>query len=314
MTRITRSLLSAVLLAFAAVPACTDAGTGSNTAASTSGRVSMQVIVTGDTSSSLDLTATDAATGAVALADHFTIAADGSVAATVELPEGDYSFTLTAYAEDGVTATASGAADVTIAAQTTINFNATLDVEGGLETVIGNPPAIGTIGVSVISDLHLGLSALGDATLSASVTDADGDGLTFFWSGTGIDGSIAGGSSLSIDNDAMVQARLHGQLDVNVGAQFVLVAQDSHGGAAVAQITIGSNATCLLCGAARVEIVAGADIGIEEVGDQLEACLSAQVACSASCNAAFAAGDGSVEAAASCRAECGADLAACAGN
>ena len=56
------------------------------------------------------------------------------------------------------------------------------------------------------------------------------------------------------------------------------------------------------------------DIGIEDVGNQLEACLSAQVACSASCNAAFAAGDGSVEAAASCRAECGADLAAGAGN
>ncbi len=314
MTRITRSLLSATLLAFAALPACTDAGTDSTTQASTSGRAQIAVVVTGDASSSLDLVFTDSVTGAVATSQHLDIAADGSVSATVELPEGDYGLELTAIAADGITVTASGSTDVAIAAEATINLSATLDAEGGggLETDINLPPTIAGIDVHVIHDLSAGVQALGDATLTASVTDGDGDALTFFWSGLTIDGSIEGSGSLAIDNDAVVRAQLAGQLDLNAGAHFVVVAQDDAGGAAVAEVTLGSNGTCLLCGAADVRIVAGAGIGIEDVGERLEACLQAHVACAASCDALVVAEGGDASASAQCNASCGAELADCA--
>lgn len=316
MTRIARSLLSAALLALAAAPACTDSGVDSSTQASTSGRAQIAVVVTGDASSSLDLVLTDHASGAVALTQHLTIAADGSVGATVELPEGDYGLELTALAEDGITVTASGMVDVAIAAEATIQLSATLDAEGGggLETEINNPPTIAGIDIDVIHDLTAGAQALGDATLTASVTDADGDAMTYFWSGLTIQGSVEGSSSISIDNDAVLRARLAGQLDLAAGAHFFLVAQDDAGGAAVAEVTLGSNGTCLLCGTATVEIVAGAGIGIEETGERLEACLEAHVACAASCDAVVVHDGGDTSASAQCNAACGAELADCASD
>ena len=314
MNRITRTLLSTALLALAALPACTGTDTDTTTQASTSGRAQVAIVVTGDTSTSLALVATAHATGTVALTEHLTIAADGSVAATIDLPEGDYSFELTALAEDGITVTASGAVDVLIAAESTIQLSATLDAAGGggLETEVNNPPEIGSLSVTVINNLTLGLERLGDATLTASVSDLDGGAMTYFWAGLTVDGSIEGGASLAIDNDAVVRARLAGELDLTAGAPFVVVAQDEGGGAAVAEVTIGSNATCLLCGSASVEIVAGAGVGVEEVGEQLEACLEAHVACSASCAALVVAEQGSAEAKVECSAECGASLADCA--
>ena len=81
-----------------------------------------------------------------------------------------------------------------------------------------------------------------------------------------------------------------------------------------AVVDVGSNATCLLCGSASVEIVAGAGIGIEEVGERLEACVEAHVACSASCAALVVAEQGSAEARAECSAACGASLADCAAH
>lgn len=314
MQRSTLSFLSAALLALAAVPACTDSGADS--VALSSGRAQLTVVVTGDTSAALELVATDEASGEVALTQHLDIAADGSVAADVELPEGDYRFELTAVAEDGVTVTAHGTVDVAIAAEATIALSATLDAAGGggLETEVNTPPALGGLDVSVISDAHLGLSLLGDATLTASVTDAEGDAITYFWSGLTIDGSIQGGSSLTIDNDAMVRAQLAGQLDARVGAEFYVVAQDEAGGAALAQVTIGGNGTCLLCGTAAVEVVAGAGVGvIEDASARLEACLDAHVACAASCDALVVHEDGNTSAGAACNLECGAELAACAG-
>ena len=314
MTRITRSLLSAALLALAVVPACTSDGTDTTTQASTSGRAQVAIVVTGDGSSAVDLVVVDHATGSVSLSQHLDLSIDGTAAVTVELPEGDYGLELTALAEDGITVTASGSVDVAIAAEATINLSATLDAAGGggLETEVNDPPTIGDLRIDVISELSAGLQALGDATLSATVTDADGDAITYFWSGLTIDGSIEGGSSLHIDNDAVVRARLAGQLDLAAGAHFYLVAQDDEGGAAVAEVTLGSDSTCLLCGAADLQIVAGGGVGVEDLGERLEACLEAQVACSASCDALVLAEGGDATVGAQCNVACGAQLADCA--
>lgn len=313
MKRSTLSFLSAALLALAA-PACTDPGTDSTTDASTSGRAQLSLVVTGDASATVELVATAAATGEVVLAEHLDIAADGSVSASIELPAGDYAFGLTAYAEDGVTVTAAGTVDVQIAAQATIALSATLDAAGGgsLETEINLPPAIGSVAVNVISDVRLGLQALGDATLTASVSDAEGDAITYFWSGLTIEGSVTGGAALAIDNDAVVRAQLAGHLDAAIGAQFYLVAQDRAGGAALAEITLGSNSTCLLCGSATIEILAGAGVGVvEDTSAQVEACVDAHVACAASCDARAVHDGGETEASAACNLACGAELAAC---
>lgn len=313
MNRFTFSLLSTTLLAFATLPACTDAGTGTSTAATTSGRARITVVVTGDTSASIDVTATDHADGEVAVTQHLTLAADGSAAINLELPEGDYGLQLTALAGDGVTVTASGSVDVAIEAQATIALSATLDVEGGggLETEVDDPPAIDGLSIDVIGDLSLGLGRLGDATITVDASDLEGDDLTYFWSGLTIDGSIQGGATLAIDNDQMLAARLSGALDLNLGAQFHVVVQDSAGGAAVAEVTIGGNGTCLLCGTSRIEIVAGASVGIEDLADDLEACLDAHVACEASCDALIEADDGDLHAGLACNLACGADLATC---
>jgi hypothetical protein len=316
MKRSTLSFLSAALLALAA-PACTDTATDGSSQSELSGRAELSIVVTGDASASLDLTATATATGEVALSQHLDLAADGSVAATIELPEGDYSFSLSALADDGVTVTAHGDVAVAIAAQATISLSATLDAAagGGLETEVNLPPAIGDVGISVISDLRAGLDALGDATLTASVSDAEGNAITYFWSGLTIDGSIEGSANgaLTIDNDAMVRAQLDGHLDASLGAQFFVVAQDEAGGAALAEVTIGGNGTCLLCGSSSVAVVAGAGVGVvEDVSERVEACLDAHVACAASCDALVVHEGGNTSAGASCNLACGADLAACA--
>ncbi|HVV85403.1 MAG TPA: hypothetical protein VHE35_20230 [Kofleriaceae bacterium] len=309
------SLFSTSLLALA-VPACTDPGTDSSTAASTSGTARLAIVVTGDASSSLDLVATDSATGDVAVTQHLTLSADGSVAATVQLPEGQYDFSLSALADDGVTVTAHGNVDVLIAAEATINLNATLDAAagGGLETEVNTPPAIDGVGVNVIDNLALGLDHLGDATIDAQVSDQEGGQITFFWSGLTLDGSVQGGSSLAIDNDAMVQAQLSGALNLDLGAQFFVVAQDEAGGAALAQVTIGGNGTCLLCGSTTVQIDAGANVGVDtgDVSQQLAACLDAHVSCEASCDAAAQTDGNDTQAQASCNLACGAELADCA--
>lgn len=309
----TISLLSAAVLALAA-PACTDPGTDSSTAASTSGQARIAVVVTGDGSSALDLTATDAATGMVATRQHLSLAADGSVAVTLALPEGEYDLGLAAIANDGVTVTAHGNVAVAIAAESTVQLSATLDAAGagGLETATNQPPQLDHIGVAVIGNLALGLDRLGDATITVAASDAEGGALTFFWSGPTIDGSLQGGTSLAIDNGAIVQARLAGRLDAHVGAQFFVVAQDQAGGAALGQITIGGNATCLLCGTTDVQILAGAGVGIADTSQRLAACVDTHVACEASCDAGFVHDGGDTQVQAGCNLACAAQLADCA--
>jgi hypothetical protein len=315
MKRSTLSFLSTALLAFA-IPACTDTSTDTSTQASTSGRAQLTIVVTGDASAAVELVATAHATGEVAISQTLDLAADGSVSASIELPEGEYSFGLSAIAGDG-SVTAEGAVDVSIAAQATIALSATLDAAagGGLSTEVNNPPAIDEVEVDVISNVSAGLEALGDATIDISATDLDGDAVAFFWSGLTIDGAIEGNAdgSLSIDNDAVVHAQLAGRLDLSLGAEFYVVAQDAGGGVALAEVTLGSNATCLLCGSANVEIVAGAGVGVvEDLAAELEACLDAHVACAASCDALVVHEDGNTSAGAECNLACGAELAACA--
>ena len=87
------AFLSTTLLTAAA--GCTDAPA---TASERQGLARIGAVVTGDSSTTLEVRAIDSASGTIAASQQIALAADGSAATTLALPEGHYQLDLSAIA------------------------------------------------------------------------------------------------------------------------------------------------------------------------------------------------------------------------
>src|SRR5262249_46487031 len=128
-------------------------------------------------------------------------------------------------------------------------------------------------------------------------TEGDG-GLHYFWSGSGLSGSLEGSASLQLT------AQASAMLGVTTRPIYVVV-QDEHGAAAAIRIELDST----LVGGfaafhASTQAAAGADATVS-------GCLAAHAACVVTCDAAAGSGTGGTSARFDCLARCGVQLAGC---
>jgi hypothetical protein len=285
-------LAGAVTLA----PACAKRGPDASTASSQA-----RVVVANQTGASLALhvSATDQATGDVALNDTITLQQGDVHVVGVLVPPSAYMFSAELLGDAaGRAFPASGSARVTLVegATTAVQITGLPAAGGGGSTI-----RIGVGDVPAIDGVQVALEGGSQGTLKVDVhaSTRGADGLTLFWSGAGLSGTVKGSSTLTLPAATFAAAAAPtGSVVLHV------VVQDASGLANSADVLIVTSET-----GPRGSIVAGSG------GDQVSACLAAQVKCAASCDAGLGLGAALVTGGdTGCLGACGVGFAACLGH
>jgi len=149
-------------------------------------------------------------------------------------------------------------------------------------------PRIDSVGVQ----LKGGLGQNQRVEIHVDASDADSDQLSYFWSGAGMRGAVAGSSTLTIP---AAQAAAAGASILHV------VVQDPQGATASADIALVITQT-----EARGTLMPGA-----MNGDHEHPCQEAHAQCKATCAPSLGIAEGTVAVDGACMAACGQALAAC---
>jgi hypothetical protein len=294
--RNTHAMVFLVFLAGASVlaPACAKRGPDASTASSQA-----RVVVANQTGAPLALhvAATDQATGDVALNDTITVQQGDVHVLAALVPPSAYMFSAELLGDAaGRAFPSTGGARVTLVegATTEVRITGLPAANGGGSTLrigVGDVPAID--GVKVV--LEGGPQGTLKVDVHASTRAVDG--LTLFWSGAGLSGTVKGSSTLILPAASFAAAAAPtGSVVLHV------VVQDASGLANSVDVLLVTSDT-----GPRGSIVASSG------GDQGSACLAAQVKCAASCDAGLGAavvtgGD------TACQGACGVGFAACLGH
>jgi len=278
-------------------------GCGTATEDVGTGRARIVLTSQGSTSAALHVTATDDATGTVALDRSVALGAGKSSVLDVALDPTAYTLHVDAMRTgDGTGMIGSTDAHADLAADQTKEIRLTArddgSAGGGSVTVsVDTAPMVHGIQVKPASD-GTAIGAVDPAQITVDASDPDGGNVKYFWSGLGIDGATEGTATLSLSS--LTAATLGAPPVVH------LVVQDSAGATTVAAIRFAASKTCLLCGTATVTMGAPMD------GGGSSACLDARAQCNAACDGGDAdpAGLGDV----ACLTSCGIVLASCLSN
>ena len=206
------------------------------------------------------------------------VSAGSAAVFDVDVPAGDYTFEVDVFESGALVASGSAGAALDAGATTEVH------VDGGAAS--GGEVAIDFDVAPVVGTVTIAEAGAGSATLKAAVSDADGDELHFFWSGTGIEGTLEGSSEVMLSTGGM-----SAEQDVDL----VLVVVDSRGASSSSKIHVWFDAE----GALDAE--AGAVATAEE-------CLESNASCNATCEITLPVPT------LGCAADCGLDLASCQGG
>jgi hypothetical protein len=243
----------------------------------------------GKDAATLHVTAADETTADVVLDKTVTVDAGSASILNVTLDPAHYTFTASVLGSAGDVAIAEGSTNATLAGgQTTqVTFAAETDASGAAHVLAGADTVPQIDGVSV----HVVDGSAGP-TAEIKVDATCGQGMTYFWSGDGIQGSVQGSETIEIP-EAAIKAIAHPVVHV--------VVQDAHGAAAAADIPLTVTASG----------VAGSVASGASAGANAEACLATQAQCNAACSSGIGLGGTTLNANASCLANCGASFASC---
>lgn len=252
------------------------------------------------------LAAVDDNSGSVALERSVSVAAGATTRLALTLPAAAYTFKATAYSDAAETIAigeSEGKALVSAAEQTEVKLVVEADGQGGAGKL-----TVTTHVAPKITAVQLSLADNGDAAVHVSATSADGSALHFYYSGFGVQGTVAGSADLTL---SAMAAAAQGK-----GGALAIVVADDSGSAANARIDFGVSPASAF-GAAQISINGVVQGGGDGAGGSLEgsasasACLDAHASCTASCDAAAHASPAGLTAAAACAAQCAVQLAAC---
>jgi hypothetical protein len=273
-------------------PACAKRGPDASTASSQA-----RVVAANQTEAPivLHVTATDQATGDLALDDTFNLQQGDVRMRGWLVPPGGYTFSAQLLADGaGRTSLATGSARVTLTEGATTEVELTSLPGAGsdastIQVRVGDVPAIDGVDVA----MEGGSQGRLKVDLHASTRGAGG--LTFFWSGAGLSGTVKGSSTLTIPAASVAAVA------APTGSTMLhVVVQDASGFATSADVAIALSGT-----GARGSIMAGSS------GDQGSVCLAAQAKCAASCDAGHWLGGTLGSTDTGCLGACGVAFAAC---
>lgn len=275
-------ILPGMVLASVALIGCGAGDTAGEPAGSSQARFVVMTQESG--AASLQITATLDETAEVAFDRAIEATAGEPAIFDIALAPGTYTIHVHVFA-DGSHAKLLGSSDahaeLVAGGVTDINLHA--HAKGGVSIAVDQAPQIEGVAVTATAD--------GGAQIHVDATDAEGQPLTFYWSGLGVDGAVVGSSTLTVSAAALAEAS---------GPPIVrVVVQDSGGATAVAQVVITPEGG---------QVAAGASAG-ESASAQ--ACADARAACSAQCSATLVADPLGLATDASCQAACAISLATC---
>ncbi len=295
-------LFGLLLGASAAIAGCTKSDAGDQGVAP-EGTSQARIVASshGGGEATLHLTAVAAGTSSVAV--DKTIDLDGGPATVLDLGLPPAMYTFTADVLSGGVSLGTSTAQVDMKDGVTTQIMLAADVGPAAES--GESAAV-QFGVDVapqITSVEVrssgGAGSAATTVVQVSATDADGGGLTFFWSGAGlIEGALKGSSTLVLSTSVVTAAASTSPPVLHV------VVQDAKGVAATADIALTVAAAGVK---GSMSSSAGGDV-------TLQACLDAQAQCNAACTPGLAVGALGVTADASCLTGCGVSLLACEGK
>jgi hypothetical protein len=279
------------LAAAASLSGCGNGPQGSTVAVAES-KARLVALNQGPTPASIQVTAVDRVTWAVAVDRTIDLQGGGVTVVDLTLPAATYTFAASLAGASGSTDLGSSAeASLGAGATTQIQLSAMPDAQGAgaVEVAVGAVPQIEGVDVQVDGS---GPGAAVNVHVDAS--SPRGGALGFFWAGACLTGVVAGSSTLTLSSAGLADVATSATPVVHV------VAQDAAGVATSADIVL-----------TVAEGTAQGTIASLGGGAPSAECLGAQAQCAASCNAGLGAGVAGGTATASCLAGCGASLATC---
>ncbi|MFT3774261.1 MAG: hypothetical protein QM820_53545 [Minicystis sp.] len=289
MRKLNATLFGLLLGAGSVIAGCN--GSAESPSGSSQARLVMAVQGTG--SASLHVTASDQASAEVVIDRVVTVKAGEATVIDLDVAPSSYAFHVDVMGGASGAHLGDGSAEAVIAGGATTEIRMTAIVadsggDGSAKVQVGVDTAPQIQGIAVEADGSAG----GDAKIHVDAVDADGDALTFFWSGAGLEGAVQGSATLSVSAAALASAS---------APVIHVVVQDKLGATTAADITLVPSGSGFQ---GSIDASGGA-------GAAIAACLEGQAACTAACDASFGVDLGAVTGHASCIADCGLSLASC---
>lgn len=318
------TILSRLVPAFALLTGCTAdlEGDSSTSIAAPDAQGTAQLALTaeGSTPALLKVQAYDEASGQLGASQDVSFSGESATLVSLQLVPKTYVFKIDAY-DDAQGSQLTGTAKVKVKLEAglvtqvkvKLHLQAKPSSSGGsggstaqaqasasVAVQINHAPSVS--GVQVQIPATLSATADGKVQVQVQAKDPEGSSLKFYWSGLGIQGSVAGSASIAVSAKAIVEAKGN--------AHLFAVIQDDDGAATALKIHLLSSGG-LPSSQADAQLLGTGATASAAADACLDAHAECEVKCDAQADAAATPTSAVAQAQAACQGQCGASLAGC---